>query len=198
VDSLQATEEVQLALTLEIPLHDGTLNVFTPDGNFQEEHKKVWVIEWHKNRLVSFSSRENQSMQEILVELRHPFCVGKLQSGFASLEDKSAMGIYVRETYHKIQKNWFKRMPGGTVKIGEDMGFLTYQLAIKPDGTIDEDESYLTQIFASNKLVEAARRAVRESAPFRPLPSFYDKPELAVRYSFFYNLKPETAPGCEE
>ena len=197
VDSLQATEEVQLALTLEIPLRDGTLNVFTPDGRFQEEHKKAGVIEWHKNRLVSFSSRDSQSMQEILVELRHPFCVGKLQSGFASLEDKSAMGTYVRDTFHKIQKNWYKRIPG-TVKTGEDMGFLTYQLAIKPDGTIDEDESYLTQIFASNKLVETARRAVRESAPFRPLPSFFDKPELSVRYSFLYNMKPETLPGCEE
>ena len=136
-------------------------------------------------------------MQEIPVELRHPFCVGKLESGFTALEDKSAMGTYMRDAFHKIQKNWFKRMPG-TVKIGEDMGFLTYQVAIKPDGTIDEDESYLTQIFASNKLVETARRAVRESAPFRPLPSFFDKPELAVRFSFLYNVKPETLPGCEE
>jgi len=197
VESLQATEEVQLALTLEIPLRDGALNVFTPDGKFQEEHKKAGVIEWHKNRLASFSSRENQPMQEILVELRHPFCVGKIQSGFASMEDKSAMGNYFRDTFHKIQKNWLKHMPG-TVKTGDDMGFLTYQIAIKQDGTLDEDESYLTQIFASNKLVETARRAVRESAPFKPLPSFFDKPELSVRYSFLYNLKPETAPGCEE
>jgi hypothetical protein len=197
VDSLQATEEVQLALTLEIPLRDGALNVFTTDGKFQEEHKKAGVIEWHKNRLVSFSSRENQPMQEILVELRHPFCVGKLESGFDSLEDKSAMGTYLRDAHRKIQKSWYKHMPG-TVKAGEDMGFLTYQVAIKPDGSIDDDETHLTQIFASNKLMETARRAVREAAPFRPLPSFYEKPELTVRFSFLYNLKPETAPGCEE
>jgi hypothetical protein len=197
VDSLQATEEVQLALTLEIPLGDGSLNVFTPDGKFHEELKKVGAIEWHKNRLVSFSNRENQSMQEILVELRHPFCVGKLPSGFDSLEDKSAMGTYARDAHRKIQKNWYKRMPG-TVKMGEDMGFLTYQIGVKPDGSIDDDETFLTQIFASNKLMETARRAVRESAPFRPLPSFYEKPELFIRFSFLYNLKPETAPGCEE
>jgi len=197
VDSLQATEEVQLALTLEIPLRDGSLNVFTPDGKFQEEPKKAGVIEWHTNRLVSFSNRENQSMQEILVELRHPFCVGKLPSGFTSPEDKSAMGTYVRDAYHKIQKNWLKHMPGG-VKVGEEMGFLTYQFGIKTDGNIDDDETFLTQIFASNKLMETARRAVRESAPFRPLPSFYDKPELAVRFSFFYNMKTELGTGCEE
>jgi hypothetical protein len=197
VDSLQATEEVQLAFTLEIPLRDGALNVFTPDGKFQEELKKAGVIEWHTNRLVSFSNRENQSMQEILVELRHPFCVGKLPSSVTSPEDKTAMGTYARDAYHKIQKNWLKHMPG-TVITGKDMGFLTYQIGIKPDGSIDEEETYLTQIFASNKLMETARRAVREAAPFRPLPSFYDKPELPVRFSFFYNLKPETAPGCEE
>lgn len=197
VDSLQATEEVQLGLTLEIPLRDGSLNVFTPDGKFQEEPKKAGVIEWHTNRLVSFSNRENQSMQEILVELRHPFCVGKLPSGFTSPEDKSAMGTYARDAYHKIQKNWLKHLPG-TVKTGEDMGFLTYQIGIKPDGSIDDDETYLTQIFASNKLMETARRAVREAAPFRPLPSFYDKPELAVRFSFFYNMKTDLGPGCEE
>jgi hypothetical protein len=197
VDPLQATEEVQLALTLEIPLRNGALNVFTPDGKFHEEPKKAGDLEWHKNRLVSFSNRGKDSMKEILVELRHPFCVGKLPPGFVSPEDNSAMGTYVRDAHHKLQKNWYKHMPG-TVKMGEDMGFLTYQIAIKPDGSIDEDETYLTQIFASNKLVEAARRAVRESAPFRPLPSFYEKPELPVRYSFFYNLKTETAPGCEE
>jgi hypothetical protein len=197
VDSLQTTEEVQLALTLEIPLRDGALNVFTPDGKFHEENKKAGALEWHKNRLVSFANRENQAMQEILVELRHPFCVGSLQSGFTSLEDKSAMGTYLRDAYRKIQKNWLKRMPG-TVKMGEDMGFLTYQFGIKQDGTLDEDETFLAQIFASNKLVETARHAVREAAPFRPLPSFYEKPELPVRFSFFYNLKPETAPGCEE
>ena len=197
VESLQATEEVQLALTLEIPLRDGALNVFTPDGKFQEVRKTAGVIERHKNRLVSFSSRENQPMQEILVELRHPFCVGKLESGFDSLEDKSVMGTYLRDAYRKIQKSWYKHMPG-TVKTGEDMGFLTYQAAIKPDGSIDDDETHLTQIFASNKLMETARRAVREAAPFRPLPSFYEKPELPVRFSFLYNVKPEPAPGCEE
>jgi hypothetical protein len=197
VDSLQTTEEVQLALCLEIPLTDGALNLFTPDGKFHEERKKAGDIDWHKNRLVSFANRESGAMQEILVELRHPFCVsGTPTDSSVPKDEKSSMGAYLHDAYQKIQKNWFKHMPG-TVKEGET-GFLTYSIGIRQDGTIDDDETYLTQIFASNKLVETARRAVREAAPFRPLPSFFEKPELTARFSFFYNLKPQTAPGCEE
>src|SRR5271157_4317146 len=105
----ETTEEVQFPLHLEIPFGAAQISVFEPDGRFKIEHKEAGAIAWHRNRLVSLSNQETHPFEELLVELRHPFCYKtspQMPSGSTPV-----IVDYAQRVYSKVRKQWYKRLP---------------------------------------------------------------------------------------
>src|SRR5208282_3795211 len=105
----ETTEEVQFPLHLEIPFGAAQLSVFEPDGRFEIEHKDAGALAWHRNRLVSLSNQETHPFEELVVELRHPFCYKtspQMPSGSTPV-----IVDYAQRVYSKVRKQWYKRLP---------------------------------------------------------------------------------------
>jgi hypothetical protein len=194
LDPMETSEEVQLPLHLEIPFTDSQIYFFAPDGKFVERHTVAESVEWGGNRLAAISNRENHSFDELIVELRHPFCY---KSHDESFNDGSAGArAYVHNVFDRIRKQWLKRMPGD-VKSGEEHGSVTVRVKIRADGQLEEDDTLLMEVFGESRLTSTALHALREAAPFREIPQDWGKPFLDFQFTFLYNLKMGTPAGCE-
>jgi hypothetical protein len=190
----ETTEEVQFPLHLEIPFASAQISVFAPDGRFEIEHKEAGAVAWHRNRLVSLSNQEKQPFEELVVELRHPFCY-KTTPDMPSGSTPEIVD-YAQRVYSKVRKQWYKRLP---FSVGEgEQAVITVRIKIQADGKTEDDDTFLAQVFAGNKLTETALRAVREAAPFPAIPPDWGKPHVDFGFTFLYNLRPEPQPGCEE
>jgi len=190
----ETTEEVQFPLHLEIPFASAQVSVFEPDGKFEIEHKEAGAVAWHRNRLVSLSNQETHPFEELVVELRHPFCYKTnldMPSGSTPV-----IVDYAQRVYGKVRKQWFKRLPM-SAREGEE-AVVTVRIKIQADGKTQDDDTFLAQVFAGNKLTENALRAVREAAPFPAIPPDWGKPQVDFGFTFLYNLRPEPQPGCGE
>jgi hypothetical protein len=190
----ETTEEVQFPLHVEIPFGAAQISAFKPDGRFEIEHKEAGAIAWHRNRLVSISNQEKQPFEELVVELRHPFCY-KTSPDMPS-GSTPVIVDYAQRVYRKVRKQWYKRLP---FSVGEgEQAVITVRIKIQADGKTADDDTFLAQVFAGNKLTETALRAVREAAPFPAIPPDWGKPQVDFGFTFLNNLPPEPQPGCEE
>jgi hypothetical protein len=103
---------------------------------------------------------------------------------------------YAQRVYSKVRKQWYKRLP---FSVGEgEQAVVTVHIKIQADGKVEDDDTFLAQVFAGNKLTEIALRAVREAAPFPAIPPDWGKPQVDFGFTFLNNLPPEPQPGCEE
>ena len=190
----ETTEEVQFPLHLEIPFASAQVSIFEPDGRFEIEHKEAGAVAWHRNRLVSLSNQETHPFEELVVGLRHPFCYQtspRMPSGSTPV-----IVDYAQRVFRKLRKQWYKRLP---FSIGEgEPALVTVRIKIQADGKTEDDDTFLTQVFAGNKLTEIALRAVREAAPFPVIPPDWGKTQVDFGFTFLNNLPPEPQPGCEE
>ena len=194
LDAMETTEEVQFPLHLEIPFAEARLSVFAPDGSFEIQHKQAGSPEWRRNRLVSLSNQEKHPFEELLVELRHPFCYTTHPDMPAG--STPAIVEYAQRVSRNVQRQWYKRLP---FSLGEGApGLVTLRIKIQPDGKVHEDDTFLAQVFADSKLTETAWRAVREVSPFPAIPADWNRTELDFGFTFTNNLRPEPQPGCEE
>src|SRR5208283_4372645 len=150
----ETTEEVQFPLHLEIPFTSARVSVFEPDGKFEIEHKEIGAIAWHRNRLVSLSNQEKQPFEELVVELRHPFCYKT--SPDMPPGSTPVIVDYAQRVYGKVRKQWFKRLPLSLDE--EEKAVVTVRIKIQADGKTEEDDTFLAQVFAGNKLTETALR----------------------------------------
>ncbi len=190
----ETTEEVQFPLHLEIPFAAAQISVFEPDGRFEIERKEAGVPQWHRNRLVSLSNQEKHPFEELVVELRHPFCY----TTYPEMPAGSTPAIvdYAEKIHRSVQRQWYRRLP---FSLGEGApGLVTLRIRIQPDGKVDEDDTFLTQVFADSKLTETAWRAVREVSPFPPIPPDWGRPSLDFGFTFYNNLPPEPQAACAE
>ncbi len=92
--------------------------------------------------------------------------------------DKNDFDVYMYELDNKLQSNWFppKNISDGQVLLSIDIakdGSLLNVGVKKSSGNILLDDSAVT--------------AVKESAPFRPLPSTYNGPSINIQFTFDYN-----------
>ena len=194
LEARETTEEVQFPLQLEIPFATAQISVFEPDGKFEIERKQAGALEWHRNRLVSLSNQETHPFEELVVELRHPFCYAVHPNMPAG--STPAIVDYTQKIYRSVQKQWRKRLP---FSLGEGAhGVVTVRFRIQPDGKVEDDDLFLAQVFADNKLTEVALRSVREASPFPAFPPDWGRPYLDFGFTFYNNLPPESQPGCEE
>ena len=92
--------------------------------------------------------------------------------------DKNDFDVYMYELDNKLQSNWFPPETSGdgevllSIDIAKDGSLLNVGVK-KSSGNILLDDSAVT--------------AVKESAPFRPLPSTYNGPSINIQFTFDYN-----------
>lgn len=194
LDPRETTEEVQFPLHLEIPFATAQISMFEPDGRFEIENKRSGALEWHHNRLVSLSNQEKRPFEELIVEMRHPFCYATHPDMLAG--STPAIVDYAQRIHRNAQKQWYRRLP---FSLGEgEPGLVTLRFKIQPDGKVSEDDTFLVQVFADSKLVETALRALREVSPFPAIPAGWGRPNLEFGFTFYNNLPAEAQPSCEE
>jgi hypothetical protein len=188
----EGTEQGQLALHLEIPLSDLHANEEIAGGKLNELTQAAGEAAWKGNELKSLVNTGDKPLEEIIVELKHPFCFGfKFES-----PDEKVPGLrkYVEMVMERIDKLWMKHMPRSTRT--EDTGGVVLIVKVQRDGTIGEDGIGFQTVFASEALVEKAISAVRDAGSFPPAPEAFDKPFMDIRLVFLYNLRPVPGAGC--
>jgi len=189
----EGTEESQFALRLEIALTDMHAFEKIAGGERTEVSKAAGQATWKTNELKSIVNTGDRALDEVIVELKHPFCYNVVPE--TEPEDKNPdIKRYFTTSLAKMNKLWLKKMPG-SVRDGQT-GMLRLKLKIQSDGTLRDDDVELVTVFATEALVEKAVAAVRDAGSLPPIPPSAGKPTLDFRLAFLYNLPREARIGC--
>lgn len=97
---------------------------------------------------------------------------------------------YLRRVYYKVKQNWENVMPE-SVWLGEK-GVVVLEFRIMRDGTVPPAEPTLMGSNAREPLQNASISSVRASSPFEPLPSQFSGPFILLRYTYLYNISPDS------
>jgi outer membrane biosynthesis protein TonB len=98
---------------------------------------------------------------------------------------------YLARVYQSVKRNWFAVMPA-SVELG-DKGVVSLQFKIMKNGGVPDGEP--VKVFGSGKepLDRAAISSIRASNPFEPLPPAFSGPYIELRFTYYYNLQPDTS-----
>lgn len=98
---------------------------------------------------------------------------------------------YLARVYQSVKRNWFAVMPA-SVELG-DKGVVSLQFRIMKNGGVPDGEP--VKVFGSGKepLDRAAISSIRASNPFEPLPPAFSGPYIELRFTYYYNLQPDTS-----
>jgi hypothetical protein len=188
------TLEEQFMNRLEISLSGSHLQWTDPLGKSSEERHRAGAAEWKYMRLMTIANLEEEPLDEILVEFKHPLCYPQPNQGYTAPPgtppDEEA---YLKKVHDIGSRHWFKRLPHGVHE--GDRGAISLQFKLTPEGTIREDEITPLAVLGDVSLLEGAIEAVRQSGPFPPFPQSIQKPELVVKVGFIFFL-PSKPLGC--
>jgi hypothetical protein len=97
---------------------------------------------------------------------------------------------YLQRVYESVRQNWYAVMPV-SVQLG-DQGIVSLQFKIMKDGSVPTGDP--RRVFGSGKepLDRAAVSSIRSSNPFEPLPSAFSGPYIELRFTYYYNIRPES------
>jgi hypothetical protein len=195
LDAHEGTMESQFTDRLEIALGDLNFTDTDVEGKTQEVRREAGSVRWEKLVMHSVVNLGEKPLDNLIVELKHPFCYQVPDTVNDSPDTKSAMKTYVEKVKDSIDKKWMKNMPR-SVRDSENKGLVQLHLKIEADGTVPEDGLRFRTVFADDSLMEKALRAVRDAGPFPPFPPDFQKPFIDERILFLYNL-PRHPPGCQ-
>jgi hypothetical protein len=191
----QGTMDGQFRMRLEIPLQAMRVEISDVDGPTKEIAADAGSATWHESgRIRSIVNLDEQDLDMLILELKHPFCYPALNEGwdFPPGTDP-ATEHYVRNVREAVGKSWRKHMPR-EVREGQK-GLLTLRFKVQNDGTLLEDDTTVVQEFANEMLLEKSLSALRQAAPFPAFPSSFRKADATFRFIFSYSLPPNS-PGC--
>jgi TonB family protein len=116
----------------------------------------------------------------------------KAAAGLELLTDPEGVDFNtcLREIYLSVRKSWYEIMPPSVEK--GNQGVNAVQFRILRDGSVPEDSVELTYHSGKEDFDKASLQAVREAAPFNHLPEKFSQPFIALRITFYYNVKPPT------
>jgi hypothetical protein len=189
----EGTMESQFPDRLEISLQDTHLSDVDIDGKSHELRRNAGSVTWEKARLHSTVNLDDQPLDNLIVELKHPFCY-ELAEGLGEWKGpEPGMKAYMNKVSDEVKKKWLKNM-ARAAREGEK-GLIHLQFTIQADGSVPEDSLRFRTLFADDSLMEKALAAVREAGPFPPFPPDFQKPLVTSAFYFMYNL-PRQPPGC--
>ncbi|HEY4878571.1 MAG TPA: TonB C-terminal domain-containing protein [Candidatus Acidoferrales bacterium] len=99
---------------------------------------------------------------------------------------------YIARLVAKVRQNWYTVMPE-SVYLG-DKGIVSITFRINRDGSFPGERLNLDRTSGKDPLDTAALSSIRASNPFEPLPPQFKGPYLELRFTYFYNIKPGSAP----
>jgi hypothetical protein len=97
---------------------------------------------------------------------------------------------YLQRVYLAVKGNWFAIMPE-SAELGE-RGIVVLTFRIMRDGSVPGTEPVINRNSGKEPLDRAAYSSVRASNPFEPLPSQFTGPYIELRYTYLYNIPPES------
>ena len=97
---------------------------------------------------------------------------------------------YLQRVYLAVKGNWFAIMPE-SAELGE-RGVVVLTFRIMRDGSVPGTEPIINRNSGKEPLDRAAYSSVRASNPFEPLPSQYSRPYIELRYTYLYNVSPDS------
>lgn len=100
---------------------------------------------------------------------------------------------YLNRVYITVKRNWFAVMPP-SVELGEK-GIVQLTFKIMSDGSVPNGEPVIWHNSGKEPLDRAAYSSVRASNPFEPLPPKFKRPNIELRYTYFYNIDPRSVNG---
>ena len=96
---------------------------------------------------------------------------------------------YLNQVVARVKREWYNEMPD-SARLG-DRGVVVIDFKIMRDGTVPMPEPILRATSGKVPLDRAALGSIRASSPFEPLPGAFSGPFIELRFSFFYNYRPE-------
>ncbi|HET8921580.1 MAG TPA: hypothetical protein VFN26_01140 [Candidatus Acidoferrum sp.] len=97
---------------------------------------------------------------------------------------------YLTRVYYTVKRNWFAVMPT-SVELGEK-GIVQLTFRIMRDGSVPAAEPVIQRNSGKEHLDRAAYSSVRASSPFESLPPQFSGPYIELRYTYFYNIMPDS------
>src|SRR5271168_1311420 len=97
---------------------------------------------------------------------------------------------YLQRVYLTVKRNWFTVMPA-SVELGEQ-GIVQLTFRIYRDGSVHAEDPEIVRQSGKEPLDRAAYSSIRASNPFDPLPSQFSGPYIELRYTYFYNIDPNS------
>lgn len=97
---------------------------------------------------------------------------------------------YLQRVYFTVKRNWFAVMPE-SVELGE-RGMVVLVFRIMRDGSVPSEYPMIQRNSGKEPLDRAAYSSVRASSPFENLPPQFSGPYIELRYTYLYNIDPNT------
>jgi len=97
---------------------------------------------------------------------------------------------YLMRVYYKVKQNWFAVMPA-SVELGE-RGIVVLTFRIMRDGSVPSEDPVINRNSGKEPLDRAAFSSIRASNPFETLPPQFSGPYIELRYTYFYNIDPNS------
>ena len=97
---------------------------------------------------------------------------------------------YLQRVYFTVKRNWFAVMPE-SVELGE-RGMVVLVFRIMRDGSVPSEYTMIQRNSGKEPLDRAAYSSVRASSPFENLPPQFSGPYIELRYTYLYNIDPNT------
>ena len=97
---------------------------------------------------------------------------------------------YLQRVYFTVKRNWFTVMPA-SVELGEQ-GVVQLTFRIYRDGSVHTEDPQIVHNSGKEPLDRAAYSSIRASNPFDSLPPQFSGPYIELRYTYFYNINPNS------
>lgn len=115
-----------------------------------------------------------------------PCCTVKMVSETEGVD----FDFYLRDLYLSVRKHWLAKMPPSLVK--GQQGTNTVEFRVLQDGSMPKDSLKMATSSGKSDFDEASLQAISNAAPFNHLPEKFSKPDIALRFTFYYNLAPQS------
>jgi hypothetical protein len=97
---------------------------------------------------------------------------------------------YLMRVYFTVKRNWFAVMPT-SAQLGE-RGIVVLTFRIMRNGDVPNGDPVIQRNSGKEPLDRAAFSSIRASHPFEPLPPQFTGPYIELRYTYLYNIPPES------
>jgi TonB family protein len=96
--------------------------------------------------------------------------------------------LYLNNLVREVRNKWYASMPEAALRGEKGEAIVLFR--IHSNGEVDD---VLVERNSGNDLLDqAAIQAIRNASPFHPLPTAFKRPSIALRFAFYYNVRPPT------